>query len=702
MSPPTFYSAARKDGHKRSVFSSTSLGSIDSQNPVSPNTNAPWDSETDHILSFFLGGGGEQAATTAVPDFASTHHTGNVPQTLAPPAREQPQQSRTGLSHLDQMQEDEEDEAIPPPTPAVHFYAPTHAFLSGAFNPRPALPSTGTAHYPKQHEMHLPPTGEMTSASSSSSLSSMTATLIGGGGPGYPPVHAPHQYVPHSHQHQLQHQQQLQQQHEQHMRVSQMHSQLAGLRPSLSTGSFGSHPSPISPAALIGQVHENLMLPPARQGQSPLQQYHGHVAGSGAPSMSDQQQRHLAWLRDLNAMAKASSAQPTSSHARSHIGPPPSSPPKQVTFQNMLPQGMIFPPDFVVSPPETKVPPVETAEKRAKRLERNRESARKSRRRKKERLSTLEAQVSKLHGKIEAERRTQIIAMVSKLRKARVSELARIIPDLDGVRDPGLLAFVIATTGPCSDIVRSVQDFQHGLLKQLVLPRYHKLLLWLTVQPETFFTAGKEEYISRMERLELPTPKVSSKQIGDELTNGPKILELDGENLRAAGTKRVTFQDTMTTNSPTPEPAPQVNLTTYANDAARVWPLLSYEIGLGVDQEEKFVLLRKRAQRGDETIPVSYPQMTAAVISTDSLREATDSLSRAIGQREAHNLVDILNPGQVLAYKTWLSSNRDRCVEFAAQHDTGTAYVSIDSSLHDICRRLNHVMKISMNESQEI
>ena len=614
-----------------------------------------------------------------MPDFASTHRQGSSQITQAPASNVRNDQL-AGHRPIDRM-EDEEDDAIPPPTPAVQFYAPTQALLNGSFHPRPALPSNGTASFAKHQDMHAPPTGEMTSASSSSSLSSMTATLVGGG-PGYPPVHAPHQYVPHSHGH------------EQHGHTAHMQTQLAGLRPSLSTGSLGSHPSPISPAALIGQVHgENLMLPPPRQGQSPLQQYHG----GGQQSMSDQQQRHLAWLRDLNAMAKAATLQthPRQDQASQREGAP-ASPPKQVSFQQLLPEGMIFPPDFNI-PLENKPPPVETAEKRAKRLERNRESARKSRRRKKERLLALEAQVNTLHGRIEAERRTQINAMVSKLRKCRVAELARVVPDLNAMKAPGGMSFVIQTTGPSNDIVRSVQDFQHNLLKQTVLPRYHKLLFWLTVQSETFFIAGKEDYINRINRLNRSVAKISSKQIGDELTNGVKEIDEndDEESAPAHGTKRVTFQDTSKKEA-AGEPLPSLNLTTYANDAARVWPLLCYEIGLGVDQEEKFVSLHKRAQ-GDGMTPVGYPQLTAAVVSTDSLQEATESLSHVISQREALSFVSILSPAQVLAYQTWLASNRGRCTALVANRDT-TPNVSIDSSLHDICRRLNHVMRISMYE----
>ena len=567
--------------------------------------------------------------------------------------------------------DDDDDDNIPPPTPAVQFYAPTQAFLNGDFQPRP-FPPVGAL---KHQDQHGPPTGEMTSESSSSSLSSMNTSFATHGSTTsmYPSVHAAHQYVPHG--------QKMNQRHEHYAK-----QQLDSLQRSMSGGSIGSHQSPISPAALIGQGQENLMLPPARQGQSPQLQPHSDYL-----SMSEQQQRHLAWLRDLNAMAKAATHQQQSVVQ--------ASPSTQFSLQPnaLLPDGMMLPPGFIV-PTINKDPPVETAEKRAKRLERNRESARKSRRRKKERLFTLEAQVNQLHGRIEAERRTQINAMVSKLGKCRLSEITRVVADKQDTTcdtDEGLV-FAMEATGPSSELVRGVQDFQYNSLKELVLPRYHKLLLWLTIQPESFFIAGKEEYNNRMARLNRSIqPKVSSKQIGDELTNGEKI-EDDGDDTRTAGPKRVTFQDTKKDSKAAPKPTPKENLTTYANDAARVWPLLCYELSLSVDQEEKFVALHKKVQ-DEESLPPTRSQITAAVTTSDSLRDATESLSRLIGLREQRSLVHIMAPAQVLAYRTWLASNQDRCQEVLAQRET-TATLSIDVSLRDICRRLNDVLKVSISE----
>lgn len=613
-----------------------------------------------------------------MPDFASTH------QHMASLAASTNERSGPAASAMEtdpsrtMEEEDEDDPMIPPPTPAVQFYPPGQGGPTGHGQMRTIAQSTGAARFGKHHEVHATPTGEMTSASSSSSLSSMTATLIGAGC-AYPPVHALHQYVPLPHA-----------THDTHTNATILHSHMAGLRSSLSSGSLGSQPSPISPAALIGQVHENLMLPPPRQGQSPLDQFQGEQ------NMSEQQQRHLAWLRDLNAMAKAAAAQTPSLSAPPEMSSTqtPKSPPNHVSFQHLLPEGMIYPPNFII-PMENKAPPLETAEKRAKRLERNRESARKSRRRKKERLLALEKQVNMLHGKIEGERRTQINAMVSKLLKCRESELHRVVPNWRTNDGNGGLSSVIAATGPCGDIVRAVQDFQHSLLKQTVLPRYHKLLLWFTVQPESFFAAGKEEYTNRMSRQNRPMVKVSSKQIGEELTSSTKEEE-QGEGGRTSGAKRVTFQDTKAkeaTKAATPEPS---NMTTYANDAARVWPLICFEVGLGVDQEEKFISLHKKA-RSNAEVPVSYPQLTAAVASTDSLREATESLSRVIGQREANSFASVLNPDQVLAYHVWLAANKGRRSELLSRGKTSSA-PSIDSSLHDICRRLHEVMRISMNE----
>ena len=74
--------------------------------------------------------------------------------------------------------------------------------------------------------------------------------------------------------------------------------------------------------------------------------------------------------------------------------------------------------------------------------------------------------------------------------------------------------------------------------------------------------------------------KVSSKQIGEDLTNGPKTE--DGTSSKKS-TKR---------NSDSTKDKP--NQTCNAFDAPKMWPLLCFELSVSVDQEERFLQTHKR------------------------------------------------------------------------------------------------------------
>jgi uncharacterized protein YlxW (UPF0749 family) len=325
-------------------------------------------------------------------------------------------------------------------------------------------------------------------------------------------------------------------------------------------------------------------------------------------------------------------------------------------------------------PPRAQKTAAETAEKRAKRLERNRESARKSRRRKKERLLSLEEQVNKLHGEIEVERRIQVNAMVEALRTCRANA------EFTGETN------VVFVTGPCCEISRAVLDFQYTTLRQLVLPRYHKVLLWLTLQQESYFSVAKEEYASHEDKLAKSSAgKISSKQIGDEMTNGAA-----GSSLK----KRVTFEGSGSEGDKDEKPS----LSPHANDGSKVWPLLCYELSFSVDQEDRFVALYKKYQDSSE-VAGSRAQVAAAVRTSDRLREAVESLSRRVAEREQRTLNAVLSQPQVAAYQRWLASNRERCAGMLDQRGEPEARsshaIALESSLDGICQRLSEVLQIS-------
>jgi len=286
----------------------------------------------------------------------------------------------------------------------------------------------------------------------------------------------------------------------------------------------------ISPTAdLIKGSHENLMLPPA-QGQS---------------AEADKQQ-HLAWLQQINAMA-AMARQPTAGM------PMPAAPGMPAAPHGYPP----LPPHHVLYPP---VPAAETEEKRARRLARNRESARQSRRRKKERLATLEKQVTSLFAEVETKRREKIMEMEQELQERRLEALNA----LAGTED---LQQFLQETGPNSVVRERVASFQYEKLRQLLLPRYQEYLLWLSLQQDAFFNTAKNNKVNMANNK---AGRVSSKQIGEELANEAK----------KSRKQNIEEEDDKATSE--------------ADDVDRMWPLLCFELLVSVDQEERLIQAQKR------------------------------------------------------------------------------------------------------------
>ncbi|GAX14569.1 hypothetical protein FisN_6Lh347 [Fistulifera solaris] len=610
MPSPRAASSFTGKREKRVEFS-PSLESIDRdhEQPESPHHSSavPWDTETDHMLSYFLGGemghGPTPMFSTANPNSSKKYY--------------------------------EDDEDAPPTTPAVpYFYAGAHRRNNNK----------------------------------TESLQPMAASLITGG-----PMVTSRQI----------------------------------LRQSSSTHTMDSleNPSPISPAALIGNAHENLMLPHSDD-ISPLIAFQRQqmTSSSDAKPMafqqtmingpekvvpppssngetlyprntetSQQQQQHMAWLQEINARAKMSGPSATSTQ----FVPPP---------MPMQPVMAYFPhPHFMAQHPylfaatmaqqQDSKTPVESEEKRVKRLERNRESARKSRRRKKERLETLEAKVNHLHEQIENERKTLIHVMIQNTKSWRCAEIEKgQVPSEQVVR----------YTSPFSPMARAVTEFQYNRLRQVTLPGYHKFLLWCVSREDDFYTSAREQYVKRVGNSgganRSSANKISSKQIGEELFN--------------AGTKVEEKEDR------------QFPASSFTDDYEKTWPLICFEMKFSVDQEEKFMACRKKA-REIPNLDYIQSETTTAVRTVESLSSAVESVSYAVGRREEASLNSILTPAQTAAYQGWLTRNRSKCHQAfnRAQGDqsplpaadTSEAGVNPakDTSLVDICRRLNEVLRIS-------
>lgn len=427
-----------------------------------------------------------------------------------------------------------DDGPAPPRTPAMQFYTPGHSHSSHSqqlSHSHSSDPNRTSGHsYARQTAeniaaMHNNQGQMISSSSSSSSLSSMAAALVSGG-----PV--------------LQH------------HVHQQQQSIPRTNSRESPRTTHGEDSPISPAAMIGgNGHENLMLPPPSRIRAHGGSDHGPpvdhppqppaVPASSSSAKRNSQsslnpnhpqqsihhidhsnkEEHLNWLKELNARAKAANQPPPN---QQHPGMSAMPPPNMVQMhpqQQQQQPGVVFPqgPYNAAAAAAVAQNPMlyqaamnhkfhmaaqsqgESEEKRARRLERNRESARKSRRRKKERLAALEKQVDELHTKIEEERKKQVAAMCNTLKQVRLDELAKLQrdclnnPDLFQEEDAAhdRLANIIKSTSGGSQIAQATIEFQYNTLKQVLLPRYQKFLLWLTLHEESFFAAGKDEYTKK-------------------------------------------------------------------------------------------------------------------------------------------------------------------------------------------------------------
>ena len=334
------------------------------------------------------------------------------------------------------------------------------------------------------------------------------------------------------------------------------------------------------------------MLPPPSPHSASGSTSQSHASAN----VHQQRQSHLEWLQHINDLAKqAVAASSEKIAAASILHPPPQQPsmPPQAGIQyhgvTSLPVGvgayahapMYYAQAALKQLQHQQSPPPESEEKRAKRLERNRESARKSRRRKKERLSQLEEKVNILYNQIENARSLQIMNMNPRLQDHFFQRIVQLDPSENSAQES--LTAIFKGAGYNCEVQRATIDFQYSMLKHTLLPRYHKFLLWLTLHPESWFSAAKEQHAKREANRQVvrtASGKISSKQVGEELTNGSKLEDgtfvppPQAPSVNAAGEK--------------------ANQTALAFDSLRMWPLLCFELSISVDQEERILLAHKR------------------------------------------------------------------------------------------------------------
>lgn len=153
------------------------------------------------------------------------------------------------------------------------------------------------------------------------------------------------------------------------------------------------------------------------------------------------------------------------------------------------------------------------ADKRQRRLERNRESARESRRRRKHYLEELESRVTGLSQEMDRGRMAHASAAVRTLREMRIVVLDDAVGQLlNGNHPPSSLDkavnALVTHLSRTSTELQVVQTFMRQHLLNLVQPPSNRFVLWLSLQDDGFFRGGR----SASERL-------SAARIGERVSS---------------------------------------------------------------------------------------------------------------------------------------------------------------------------------------
>lgn len=330
----------------------------------------------------------------------------------------------------------------------------------------------------------------------------------------------------------------------------------------------------------------------------------------------------------------------------------------------------------------------ETKEKRERRLARNRESARQSRRRKKELLLNLQAQVNKLHNDIENERRRKISSMESALTADKEQIMNDIFRDQSFNGHTALntekLVFAVRNGGPNTTERKTAIGFQYNSLQNLLLPRNRRMLLSLSLQDEMFFTSAKEARI----KVQKTSGRISSKQVGDEISKN------HADSLKQTN-------------------ATKQSLSCSAFDKELFWPLLCYELSIGIDQEEK-LLSKLQTLHQDPNMPHIRDKIFNATTMVSKLRDGLLSHCCSTSNLNELQLLQILTPAQSIRFLQWYMANKDRCKKLIGtrvqcdaganaegQGDDSLPKNASTDSLIEVCQRLTEAMKIKRQDTRD-
>lgn len=288
-----------------------------------------------------------------------------------------------------------------------------------------------------------------------------------------------------------------------------------------------------------------------------------------------------------------------------------------------------------------------STDKRNRRLERNRESARVSRRRRKHYLEELESRVSGLSEEMDQGRMAHASAAIRTVRGMRMEVLDDAVGKLSGrnvggddagpplvKKSLGIYHNVVVTAPPpslsqsaitavavaspssldnavhglithlsrASTELQVVQTFMKQHLMSLVQPSSTRFILWLTLQDDGFYRGGR----SVSERL-------SAARIGERLLNG--------------GTDRVSPNTTM------------------------MWPLVCHEISISYEQEEKVRSIQRNILANSD----GWIKRHTALATRKSIEGVYDVVcgSQAAARDRERSLMRTLSPEQSVTFMVW-------------------------------------------------
>jgi len=270
--------------------------------------------------------------------------------------------------------------------------------------------------------------------------------------------------------------------------------------------------------------------------------------------------------------------------------------------------------------------PANLNQRRQKRLERNRESARLSRRRRKQYLEVLEERVTNLSQEMDRGRREHVVAGVKTVREKRRDKLMEVERNLN-VSFSGLSVSLSPSVAPASipaleqnarlldtslsrtsDELRIAATFQKEQLKSFSNDATKKFVLWLTLQNDTYFRGGRA-----------PSERLSAARIGERMLH--------------SGNDRVT-------------------------PANGMWPLFCNEVGLSYDQEEK-VRSFQRSLLSNEQTWLHRHTGNALNCSLESAHTSVLTINDVVRQRE-RSVLDVLTLEQRVKFQAWAAARAER------------------------------------------